>query len=91
MGPGDYTPTPEQTTAARVATLWQAIFGVSGSNGLSGSQKACKAKREAVEGDMLKRIVKLEIGQARLALMAGVGSGLVVLIGGYALKALFGG
>ena len=91
MGPTDYTPTPEQTLGARVQSLWVTVFGVSGNNGIQGACKECRAKREKAEHDMRKRIGKLEIGQARLALMAGIGSGLVVLLGGYAVKALFGG
>ena len=80
MGPGDLTPIPQETLAARVASLWQTIYGVSGNNGMHGD---CK--------EMIKRIRKLEVAQARLAVIAGVGSGLVVLLGGYAVKALFGG
>jgi hypothetical protein len=62
-----------------VATLWQAVFGVSGTNGINGDVKS-----------MRKRIGKLEVGQARLAVIAGVGSGLVVTLGSYLLKMIGG-
>ena len=88
--PFEHTPNPEETQSARVAVLWQAVFGVSGSNGLSGSQKACAAERKTAESDMRKRIGKLEVGQARLAVIAGIGSGLAVTASTYLLK-LIGG
>ena len=84
------TPQPDETLQGSVAALWQAVFGLTGTNGLRGDCKECRAERKRREDDMSKRLGKLEIGQARLAVLAGVGSGLVVTLGTYLLK-LIGG
>jgi hypothetical protein len=64
----------------RLHTMWVTLFGATGGNGLQGDQK-----------EMMKRIRKLEIGQARIAVVAGLASG--IISGGVLLlaKTLLGG
>jgi hypothetical protein len=74
----DLTPIPQALdTPERVRAIWQELYGVSGSNGL---------KRKVRDHEM--RLKRLEIGQARLVVIAGFVSGTIVSAITYALKAI---
>jgi hypothetical protein len=75
----DETPLPSVLEGQRITKLETIVFG---SNG--------EGLETKVKKDHEMRIRKLEVGHARLAVIAGVGSGIVVTLGSYLIKMIGG-